>query len=543
MDATQNPFKFVVEPAEGVAQAGTVTVSWSEVPSPSSSAWIGLYANSGAPETSYLTYKYITPTPSGSLSFTMPETVSSTYEFRFFANGGYTRIATTKSVSVNPPPPVKLTVEPKEVGPEGTVTVSYSDAVRASTGGWIGLYANGSAADNAYLTYKYLGTTSSSGSLSFTMPEAASSTYEFRIFPTGAYDNRKVVSSAVTVSPPPPVTLVAEPKTTAPGGVVNVSWTNARKPSTSGWIGLYASASVADNAYVTYKYITAGESGSLSFNMPAGVGETYEFRFFPSGGYDKKATSAPVIVVEPVAELKKQLAQRERELAERDQRIAELEAALKKCGACEAKLAAQEQTIAALNEELKQAQAREAQHAEQTRRLRELESELKTYVGTKEKLAEQERVLAAMAEELKKCAACDEKLRKAERTIAELEDRARACADCEAERERLQKLVAILEQKGSPTEKKADKKKPDDLKVVEGIGPKITELLGAGGIQTFKQLAEAEVSRIKELLSHGGPRFSMADPSSWPAQAKLAAEGRWDDLNAFQAKLRAGRNS
>ena len=74
-------------------------------------------------------------------------------------------------------------------------------------------------------------------------------------------------------------------------------------------------------------------------------------------------------------------------------------------------------------------------------------------------------------------------------------------------------------------------------------GPAIAELLGGIGITTFAQLAATEASRLKSALSAGGSRFSTADPTSWPTQAKLAAEGRWDEFKALEAKLRAGRQT
>lgn len=83
--------------------------------------------------------------------------------------------------------------------------------------------------------------------------------------------------------------------------------------------------------------------------------------------------------------------------------------------------------------------------------------------------------------------------------------------------------------------------KPDDLKIIEGIGPKIAELLAGAGIATFKRLASTEVGRLKEVLTAGGSRFAMADPTSWPAQAKLAANGQWDELKELQRRLQAGR--
>jgi predicted flap endonuclease-1-like 5' DNA nuclease len=82
----------------------------------------------------------------------------------------------------------------------------------------------------------------------------------------------------------------------------------------------------------------------------------------------------------------------------------------------------------------------------------------------------------------------------------------------------------------------------DDLKRIEGIGPKISSLLQAAGVLTFAQLAETDVSRLKEILDEAG-LGALADPSTWPQQARLAAEGQWGTLQALQDELKGGRAS
>jgi predicted flap endonuclease-1-like 5' DNA nuclease len=79
----------------------------------------------------------------------------------------------------------------------------------------------------------------------------------------------------------------------------------------------------------------------------------------------------------------------------------------------------------------------------------------------------------------------------------------------------------------------------DDLTLVEGVGPKINELLHGAGIQTFGQLAEADPGQLKELLDANGLGF--VDPASWPEQARLAAAGKLDELQALKDSLRGGR--
>jgi predicted flap endonuclease-1-like 5' DNA nuclease len=80
---------------------------------------------------------------------------------------------------------------------------------------------------------------------------------------------------------------------------------------------------------------------------------------------------------------------------------------------------------------------------------------------------------------------------------------------------------------------------PDDLAVIEGIGPKIAALLQDAGITTFTELAETEPARLESLLRDADLR--LADPSSWPEQARLAAAGDWDALQSLQDRLKGGR--
>jgi large subunit ribosomal protein L21 len=81
----------------------------------------------------------------------------------------------------------------------------------------------------------------------------------------------------------------------------------------------------------------------------------------------------------------------------------------------------------------------------------------------------------------------------------------------------------------------------DDLVKIEGIGPKVSKTLSAAGISTFEALANAKVEDIQKLLSDAG--LKMMDATSWPAQAKLAAEGDWDSLKKMQDELSGGRKA
>jgi predicted flap endonuclease-1-like 5' DNA nuclease len=85
---------------------------------------------------------------------------------------------------------------------------------------------------------------------------------------------------------------------------------------------------------------------------------------------------------------------------------------------------------------------------------------------------------------------------------------------------------------------------PDDLKRIEGIGPKISGVLQEAGITTYVQLADAEVSRLEQILGEADPRLMrLAKPTTWPEQAALAAAGEWDALRALQNELKGGRRA
>ena len=90
-----------------------------------------------------------------------------------------------------------------------------------------------------------------------------------------------------------------------------------------------------------------------------------------------------------------------------------------------------------------------------------------------------------------------------------------------------------------PEPEKPEPTRPDDLKRIEGIGPKIASLLQDAGITTFAQLAATGVEQLREILAAANLR--IADPTTWPEQATLAAAGDWEGLASLQGELKGGR--
>jgi large subunit ribosomal protein L27 len=84
------------------------------------------------------------------------------------------------------------------------------------------------------------------------------------------------------------------------------------------------------------------------------------------------------------------------------------------------------------------------------------------------------------------------------------------------------------------------KVKADDLKIIEGVGPKIAEILANGGLDTWQKVADATPDQIRALLEEAGSRYRMHNPETWPKQAALAASGKWEELNDYQDRLQGG---
>ncbi|WP_025742773.1 50S ribosomal protein L21 [Aquimarina pacifica] len=103
------------------------------------------------------------------------------------------------------------------------------------------------------------------------------------------------------------------------------------------------------------------------------------------------------------------------------------------------------------------------------------------------------------------------------------------------------KKVETKKEEKAPVAKAAPKKKAaakgDDLKKVEGIGPKIAETLNANGILTFADLAKTKPEQIAEFIKDVRGNHV---PNSWPKQAKMAADGKWDELKEWQDNHKGG---
>ena len=81
----------------------------------------------------------------------------------------------------------------------------------------------------------------------------------------------------------------------------------------------------------------------------------------------------------------------------------------------------------------------------------------------------------------------------------------------------------------------------NDLRLVEGIGPKIEGLMNKDGIRTWHGLASAPTDRLQSILDAAGPRFRMHDPGTWSRQSALLADGKWAEFKKLTDELDGGK--
>ncbi|KLT69125.1 MULTISPECIES: hypothetical protein [Flavobacterium] len=78
------------------------------------------------------------------------------------------------------------------------------------------------------------------------------------------------------------------------------------------------------------------------------------------------------------------------------------------------------------------------------------------------------------------------------------------------------------------------KVKENDLKVVEGIGPKIETLFNNAGIKTWQELSATTTEKLQSILDAAGENYAIHNPGSWAKQALLAYQGKWQELKDWQ---------
>jgi thermitase len=324
-----------------VAGGGVQTVTWSGIGDPRPGDWIGLYVPGGPDTGSRIDWRYVScsqatgsAAASGSCDFPISVT-SGTYEFRLFANNGYTRLDISPSFTVIGPtltPTVTGTPTPSQgqvdrtlatVAGGGIQTATWSGITNPRGGDWIGMYAVGVPDTGARIDWKYvsctrvIGSAAANGSCQFPI-SVTSGTYEFRLFANNTY-LRLDVSPTFTVSGPTATATPTRTPTPSPaqvnrtlatlagGGVQTATWSGIAPPRGGDWIGLYAIGAPDVGNQIDWKYVSctqiagaAAASGSCDFTIGVTTG-TYEFRLFANNTYSRLDASPSFTVTGPTS--------------------------------------------------------------------------------------------------------------------------------------------------------------------------------------------------------------------------------------------------
>ena len=269
--------------ATNVAAGTNITATLTNGPG-GPSDWLALAATS-APNTSYVQYVYIGAGVT-TKSWTIPAPAApGTYEFRLFLNGGYTRAATSPTVTVTPGAPVVTSLSPSgsSVGaPPFTLTVNGNGFTSSSVVRW-----NGTDRGTTFVNSTQLRASIAAADV------AVAGTAQVTVFtppPSGGTSG----SLTFTIGVSPRLTVSAT--TVTAGSPVTVTLTSGYGGS-SDWIG-FAAATAPNTSYVSYVYVGAGvTTRTWTVTAPSTPG-TYEFRLFPNNGYTPAATSPTVTVIQ-----------------------------------------------------------------------------------------------------------------------------------------------------------------------------------------------------------------------------------------------------
>jgi len=320
MANVSSPATLSVSPTT-VAAGGSVTATWSGIASPTSTDWIGLFVSSGAANTSYLAWIYVScsqvpgaAAAAGSCAFPIPSNTpaGTTYELRLFSNNGFTRLATSNTFTVTAAgPATTLTASPATIQAGTSVTATWSGIASPTSTDWIGLFASSGAANTSYLAWIYVscsqvpGAAAAAGSCAFPIPSTtpAGTTYELRLFTNNGYTRLATSNTFTVTAAGGTTTLSASPVSVAAGASVTATWGGIASPTPTDWIGLFV-PSAANTSYLAWIYVSCSQAagsamaaGSCAFTIPGAITPgTYELRLFSNNGYTRLATSNALTV-------------------------------------------------------------------------------------------------------------------------------------------------------------------------------------------------------------------------------------------------------
>jgi subtilisin family serine protease len=249
--------------------------------------WLA-FAATGAADNTFLRWTYVgAGVTTRTWTVTAP-TTAGTYEFRFYPNGGYTRMATSPAITVpvvdNRVPSLTALSPASAIGagPGFTLTVSGSGFVSGSTVRWTGVNRTTTFVSATQLRAQIPAS-------DIATPGSASVTV-FSPQPGGGTSG----SLPFTIKTPPVLTVSAT--TVNPGSPATVTLTNGLGNSND-WLA-FAATDAPVTTFSQWTYVGAGvTTRTWTVTAPATSG-SYEFRYFLNGSYTIN-TRSPSVTIAP----------------------------------------------------------------------------------------------------------------------------------------------------------------------------------------------------------------------------------------------------
>ncbi len=233
-------------------------------------------AAAGSPGYGELRYEYLRGRKEADITL-RPVMKPGNYEVRLFFGNDLERnksdvIRFSTPLTITPALPITLT-------PSAT-TVYEGTAIRIDFAGlpgndkdWIAT-AEAGMPDGEYISYEYTNG-AKAGSLTL-KPLMTAGKYEIRVYFDDLTSDRTVqMRLPIEVTPAPPVVLVVDALTYAPGSTITVSF-NSMPGNKKDWFAL---GRAGDDGYLTYEYTDGASSGTETFRAPDEPGD-YEIRAY-----------------------------------------------------------------------------------------------------------------------------------------------------------------------------------------------------------------------------------------------------------------------
>src|SRR5258708_3901244 len=240
----------VLSTPSSIAAGGSISVSWSGVPTPTSTDWVGVYPSGAADQGGRILYQYTSGAASGSMNVAIPiSTAGGTYEVRLFANNAYTRLAVGNSFTITGGATSVLST-PSSIAAGGSISVSWSGVGRPTCTERVGVSPSGAADEGGRILYQYT-SGAASGSMNVAIPiSTAGGTYEVRLFANNAY-TRLAVGNSFTITGGA-TSVLSSPSSIAAGGSISVSWSGVPTPTSTDWVGVYPSGAADQGGRILY---------------------------------------------------------------------------------------------------------------------------------------------------------------------------------------------------------------------------------------------------------------------------------------------------